>query len=35
MQKILRYAYDIVLCATNGYFSFTEAVNLEQALTVQ
>ena len=35
MQKILRYAYDIVLFTINMYFSFNEAVNLEQTLTVQ
>ena len=35
MQKILRYACDVVLFTTNRYFSFIEAVNLEQALTVQ
>ena len=29
MQKILRYAYDIVLFTTNMYFTFIEAVNLE------
>ena len=35
MQKILRYAYDIVLFTIYSYFSFVEAVNLEQTLTVQ
>ena len=30
MQKILRYAYDIVLFTIYSYFSFVEAVNLEQ-----
>ena len=34
MQKILRYVYDIVLFTTNSCFSFIEAVNLEQTLTV-
>ena len=28
------YAYDIVLFTANRYFSFIEAVNLEQTLTV-
>ena len=32
MQKILRYAHDIVLFTTNRYFTFIEAVNLVQTL---
>ena len=35
MQKILRYAYGIVLFIINRYFIYFEAVNLEQTLTVQ
>ena len=35
MQKILRYAYDIVLFIINRYFTCFEAVNLEQTKTVQ
>ena len=35
MQKILRCAYDVVSFTINRYFSFIEAVNLEQTLTVQ
>ena len=38
MQKIIRYAYAmifIVLFTIYSYFSFVEAVNLEQTLTVQ
>ena len=35
MQKIPRYAYDIVLFTINWYFSLIEAVNLKQILTVQ
>ena len=35
MQKILRYAYDIVLFTTNMYFTFIVAVNLGQTLIVQ
>ena len=35
MQKILRYAYVIVLFTINGYFTCFEAVNLEQTLTAQ
>ena len=35
MQKILRYAYNIVLFTINRYFTCFEAVNLEQTLTVQ
>ena len=34
MQKILRYAYDIVI-TINVHFTCFEAVNLEQTLTVQ
>ena len=32
MQKILRYAYGIVLFTMNRYFTCFEAVNLEQTL---
>ena len=35
MQEILRCAYDIVLFTTHRHFSFIEAVNLQQTLTVQ
>ena len=35
MQKIPRYAYDIVLFTANSYFTIIEAVNLKQTLTVQ
>ena len=35
MQKILRYAYDIVLFTIKKYFTCFEAVDLEQTLTVQ
>ena len=35
MQKILRYAWGIVLFTINRYFTSFEAVNLEQKLTVQ
>ena len=34
MQKILRYAYGTVLLTINRYFTYFEAVNLEQILTV-
>ena len=34
MQKILSYAYDIVLFTINKYFSLTEALNIERVLTV-
>ena len=34
-DSLVWYAYDIVLSTINGYFSFIEAVNLEQTLTVQ
>ena len=35
MQEILRYAYNIVLFTINRYFSYIEAANLQQTLTVQ
>ena len=35
MQKILRYAYGIVLFTIKRYFTCFEAVNLEQTMTVQ
>ena len=35
VQKIFRYAYDVVLFTINRYFTCFEAVNLEQTLTVQ
>ena len=35
MQKIFKYAYDIVLFTINMYFTCFEALNLEQTLIVQ